>query len=156
MSTLIEHRTTASPHNFTALASGVVAAACFVLHAVLVLVAGASMLVMTVPMLVLSALCLGCVASAGRPRERAARITAGLASLAMILMHVLMVPTGSGAAEHHAGDGDMGMPMPMGGDVDSTVGGSAHILMQFGVALAGLQLTLMLGAAVRQTFRRTA
>ena len=99
------------------------------------------MLAMTAPMLVLSGLCLGCIASAGRPWERAARIVAGFASAAMVVSHLVMVPSGSGAAHHQ---GHAGMDMGHAG------GGYIHLLMHVGVALAGLQLALLLGSAAWQ------
>ena len=104
------------------------------------------MLVMTAPMLVLSGLCLGCIASAGRPRERAAHIVAGFASAAMVVSHLVMVPSGSGAAAHHQGHAGM--------DMGHAGGGSIHLLMHVGVALAGLQLALLLGSAARQLWTK--
>lgn len=142
MSTSIEHRAGVSPRSLAAHAPGIVAVTCFAVHAVLIVSAGASMLAMTAPMLVLSGLCLGCISSAGRPWEAAARIVAGFASAAMLVAHLVMVPSGSGAAAHHQGHAGM--------DMGHAGGGSIQILMHVGVALAGLQLALLLGSAARQ------
>ena len=142
MSTSIDQRTTMSPRSLVAHASGVVAASCFAVHAVLVVVAGASMLGTTAPMLVLSGLCLGCIASAGRPWERAAHVAAGVASAVMVVAHLVLMSSEPGAAAHHERHGGM--------DMGQSGGGSIHLLMHVGVVLAGLQLVLLLGSAARQ------
>ncbi|KAA0092042.1 hypothetical protein CIW49_29835 [Mycolicibacterium sp. P1-18] len=116
----------------------------------LIVAAGASMFVTTAPMLVLSGLCLGCMASAGRPWERAAHVVAGLASAAMVVAHLVLMPSGTVAAAHHEGHGGMDMGQAGAMDMGQGGGGWIHLLMHVGVALAGLQLTLLIGSAARQ------
>ncbi|MUL81935.1 MULTISPECIES: hypothetical protein [unclassified Mycolicibacterium] len=161
MSTSIQTRAAAPPRNLVVLASRTVAVMCFAVHVVLLIATGTRMLAMTVPMVVLSGLCLACTLPEGGPRERQARLVTGVASLAMIVAHLVVMPPEIGATAHDAGHaGHSGMDMGPASLSDSASGllssGAAHTLMQIGIALAGLQFILIVGAALRRTSRRAA
>jgi hypothetical protein len=155
--TTIQAAAVAPSRGFLVLAIRLVTVTCFAVHVLLLATTGTQMLSMTVPMFVLSGLCLACTRAEGGPRARWARMMAGAASLAMIVLHLVVMPPEFAATAHegaHAGM-DMGsMSMGSTAPAKSSSLGVPHDLMQIGVALAGLQLLLIAGAALPWAWQR--
>lgn len=137
-----------------------VAVACFAVHVVLLVAAGASMLTMTLSMLVLSGVCVACAWRAGGSHGRRDHSVAAAVALAMIVVHLLLMSSGTGA---HAMDHTAmahGEVHPAGVAVASSTGmvssGAVEGLMNVGLALAAVQVVLAAGAAVRRRRRSIA
>lgn len=148
-STLSLGRATRPARDLATTAIPVVAVICFAVHVVLLVATGTSMLAMSVTMLVLSGLCVASGRAGSTHSRRDHSIAAALA-LTMIVVHLLLMPSGAegGHGLDHAAMGHAGMQMSSssGGLLSS---GAVYALMHAGVALAALQVVLAAGAALR-------
>jgi hypothetical protein len=155
--TLTTDRTMRPARDLATTAIPVIAVACFSVHVVLLLATGTSMLTMSVAMLLLSGLCVACTWRAGGAHGRRDQSIAAAAALTMILVHLLLMPSGAegGHGLDHAAVGHAGMQMSSssGGLLSS---GAVYALMHAGVTLAALQVVLAGGAALRPRRRSTA
>lgn len=155
--TLTTDRTMRPARDLATTAIPVIAVACFSVHVVLLLATGTSMLTMSVAMLLLSGLCVVCTWRAGGAHGRRDHSVAAAVALAMIVVHLLLMPSGAegGHGLDHAAMGHAGMQMSSssGGLLSS---GAVYALMHAGVTLAALQVVLAGGAALRPRRRSTA
>lgn len=135
------------------LAIPVVAVTCFSVHVVLLVATGTTMLAMALSMLALSGLCVACAWRAGAHMVRDHLVVAAV-GLTMIVVHLLLTPSGSAASGpgmDHAGMGHGGMDM---GSRDGLLSTSVvDGLMQAGIALAAVQVVLAVGAVLRWSSR---
>ena len=135
----------------------VVAVICFAVHVVLLVATGTSMLTMSVAMLLLSGLCVACTWRSGGTHDRRDQSVVAAVALTMILVHLLLLPSGAegGHGLDHTAMGHAGMQMSSssGGLMSS---GAVYALMHAGVALAAVQLVLAVGAALRPRQRSAA
>lgn len=151
MNTSIQTARVQPSGNLVTLAIPAVAVVCFSVHVVLLIATGSAMLTMTLPMLALSGLCVGCTWRSGSHRRRA-HLTAEAASLTMIVVHLLVMP--SGASPMGGGPGHEGMDM--GSPSGLLSAGVVDGLMQVGITLAAVQVVLAVGATLRPSRRRVA
>ena len=133
-------RTAQPARDLATMAIPVVSVACFAVHVVLLVTSGTSMLMMNVTMLVLSGVCVACTWRAGSSQARRDHLVAAAAAATMIVVHTMLMSTGSAAGHDMAGH-DMGHSMT----------GHADGLMSLGLALAAVQLVLAAGVALRRT-----
>jgi hypothetical protein len=155
--TVTTDRTTWPARDLATTTIPVVAVACFSVHVVLLVATGTSMLTMSVAMLVLSGLCVACTCRAGGAHGRRDHSVAAAVALAMIVVHLLLMPSGAegGHGMDHAAMGHAGMQISSssGGLMSS---GAVDALMHAGVTLAAVQAVLAVGAALRPRRRSLA
>ncbi len=130
--------------------SAIFAGACLLLHMVMVFVAGSGMLSMSLPMLGLATLCGGCAIGARRRRcsDRELGLTALMAG-AMVSLHLVLMPghVGQVICGSIAYDPVMANMPGMG---DTGGGIFAELLMQAGVAFAGITGLIATGELARR------
>ena len=136
-------------------ASATFAGACLLLHIALVFAAGSGMLSMSLPMLGLAALCGGCAVGAWRRRcsDRELGLTALIAG-AMVSLHLIVMSShASQAICGSIADSPVLGSMPgmsgAGGGANA-VSALAELIMQAGVAFAGIAGLIAMGALAQR------
>ncbi|GCD88593.1 hypothetical protein [Nocardioides sp. LS1] len=154
--TLATSKTTLPTLGLVTTAVPVVAVACFGVHVVLLVATGTSMLTLAVTMLVLSGVCVACTWRAGSTHGRRDYTVAATVALTMIVVHLLLMPSGAegGHGLDHAAMGHAAMQMNSSSE-GLLSSGAVYALMHAGVALAAVQVVLAVGAALRPRQQRS-